>query len=94
MVEDTGKTLRSDAYRPVNMPQPVTVEEDLTGLPKAVKIARRQLVMAVEDRWRIDDEWWRREPVSRLYYSVRVSSGQRLMLYKDLVNNCWYRQSY
>jgi len=76
------------------MPQPVTVEEDLTGLPKAVKIARRQLVMAVEDRWRIDDEWWRREPVSRLYYSVRVSSGQRLMLYKDLVNNCWYRQSY
>ena len=91
---NTGKAIRSDASRPVNTPQPVSVEEDSNGLPRSIKTPGRQPVKDIEDRWRIDDEWWRRETVSRLYYSVRVSSGQRLMLYKDLVSNCWYRQSY
>lgn len=94
MVEDTGKTLRADAYRPVNVPQPVKVEEDNSGLPRAVSMPRRQVIAAIEDKWRIDDEWWRREPVSRLYYSVRLISGHRLVLYKDLTDNCWYKQSY
>jgi hypothetical protein len=94
MVEDTGKTLRVDSYRPVNVPQPVTVEEGPSGLPMTVKTPKRQAVLAIDDCWRIDDEWWRREPVSRLYYSVRLDSGHHIVLYKDAVNNCWYRQSY
>jgi hypothetical protein len=94
MVKDTGKTLRTDTYRPVNIPEPAKVEEDPSGLPLVIKIARRQAVKAIEDRWRIDDEWWRLEPVSRLYYEVLLVSGQRLVLYKDLINDCWYRQSY
>ena len=94
MVQDTGKTLRTDTYRPVNIPEPVNVEEDPSDLPLAVRTPRRQAIKTIEDRWRIDDEWWRREPVSRLYYEVLLASGQRLILYKDLINNCWYRQSY
>ncbi len=61
---------------------------------RIIKKPMRQVVSGIDERWRIDDEWWRREPVSRLYYSVRLASGHRLVLYKDLVNNCWYRQSY
>jgi hypothetical protein len=94
MVKDTGKTLRSDTYRPVNVPEPVDVEEDPSGLPLAVGTPWRQAIKAVEDRWRIDDEWWRLEPVSRLYYEVLLVSGQRLVLYKDLIDDRWYRQSY
>ncbi len=95
MVQDTGKTLRADAYRPVNVPEPVEVEEaSSSSLPLAVGAPRRQAVKAIEDRWRIDDEWWRKEPVLRLYYEVVLESGQRLVLYKDLINGCWYRQSY
>ena len=93
MVKDTGKTLRTDTYRPVNMPEPVQVEEDASGLPLAVRMPRRQAVIAVEDVWRVDDEWWRIEPVSRLYYAVRFASGQRV-LYKDLIDGRWYRQVY
>ncbi len=52
------------------------------------------LVAAIDDRWRVDDEWWRSEPISRLYYAVRLASGQRLVLYKDLVSGGWYRQGY
>ena len=94
MVENSGKTLRADTYRPVNAPEAVEVEEDSSAFPYAVKIPRRQAVVAINDRWRIDDEWWRREPVSRLYYEVLLASGQRLVLYKDLTDDCWYRQSY
>ena len=94
MVPDTGKTLRADAGRPVNAPEPVKVEEDQAGLPAAVRAKRRQAVAAIEDRWRLDDEWWRREPVSRLYFSVRLASGHRVVLYKDLASGEWYKQGY
>jgi len=92
MVQDTGKALRPETIKPVNLPEPVRVEENPEGIPVAVRTTRRQTVIAIEDKWRIDDEWWRSEPVSRLYYAGRLASGQRLALYKNLGNNCWYRQ--
>ena len=94
MVQNPGETLHSGTYKPVNTPEPVRVEEDACGLPLAVRSPRRQVVTAVEDRWRLDDEWWRREPVSRLYYAVLLAPGQRLALYKDLVTGGWYKQGY
>jgi hypothetical protein len=93
MVADTGKTLRADTLKPVNLPEPVQVEESQPGLPAMVKIKRRQRIIAIEDRWRIDDEWWRTESISRIYYAVLLASGQRLVLYKDLMKNEWYRQT-
>jgi hypothetical protein len=95
MVQDTGKTLRADTYRPVNIPEPVDVEEASSfSLPLAVRVPRRQAVVNIEDRWRIDDEWWRQEPISRLYFEVTLASGQKQVIYKDLIKNCWYRQNY
>lgn len=94
MVEDSGKTLHADAFRPINLPKTVLVEEDDAGLPRAVKEKRRQEIIAIEDRWFIDDEWWRIEPVSRFYYTIRLASGQKLVIYKDIVSGAWYRQSY
>jgi hypothetical protein len=94
MVENTGKTLRADTYRPVNVPESVKVEEDASGIPLAVREKRRQTTVTIDGRWRIDDEWWRAEPISRLYYNVLLASGQRLVLYKDLVTGDWYQQDY
>lgn len=94
MVADTGKTLRADAYKPVNAPEALKVEEDTAGRPVAVRVPRRQAVMTVDDRWRLDDEWWRAEAVARLYYNVLLASGQRLVLYKDLITREWYSQEY
>lgn len=94
MVENPGETLHSEAHRPVNTPEPVRVETGAADTPIAVRLPMRQAVTAIEDRWRIDDEWWRDEPVSRLYFMVRLASGQRLVLYKDLVTGGWFRQSY
>ncbi len=94
MVENTGKTLRADTYKQVNAPEALKVEENASSLPVAVKIKQRQPVISIEDMWRIDDEWWRAEPVSRLYYNVLLASGQRLVLYKDLASGNWYQQDY
>jgi len=110
MVQDSGKTLCFNTFKPLNLPEPVQVEESASGEPAVIKMASsnpaaqasspvrkkagRQPVRSVEDRWRIDDEWWRSEPVSRFYYSVRLASGQRLVVYKDLVSGQWYRQVY
>ena len=94
MVADTGKTLRADTTKPVNLPEPLTVEESPDGLPIAVRLKRRQAIIAIEDCWRIDDEWWRSETVSRLYYTVILATGQRMVLSKNLIDKCWYRQSY
>jgi hypothetical protein len=78
------------------MPVPVTVTEDNTGRPKAIRTPRRTAVTCVINRWRIDDEWWRSDTsvISRLYYTVLLASGQRLVLYKDLSTGDWYRQTH
>ena len=94
MVTDTGKTLRTDSIKPVNLPEPLQVEESPAGLPVDVRLKRRQSIIAIEDCWRIDDEWWRSEPVSRLYYAVILASGQRIVLSKNLIDGSWYRQTY
>ena len=94
MVENTGTSLYTDTCKPVNTPEQVSIEEDASGLPVAVRLPQRQHITAIEDRWRIDDEWWRREPVSRIYYAVLLTSGQRLVFYKDLIKGGWYRQSF
>ena len=93
MVEDSGKTPGVSTYKSVNMPEPVSVIEDSSCFPVALMTRRKQSVMAIEDRWRIDDEWWRLKPVSRIYYTVLLVSGHRLALYKDLITGNWYRQS-
>jgi hypothetical protein len=106
VVENSGKTLRTDTVKPVNIPDQVQVKEDTSGRPVSVScsvhivqsctgykkgIRHKEVVTDILDRWRIDDEWWRSKPVSRLYYAVLFASGQRMVLYKDLVDGRWYR---
>lgn len=93
MVQNPRETIRPVTYKPLNIPEPVSVEENASGLPVAVRIKRRVAVTAIDNTWRIDDEWWRSEPVSRVYYAVLLVSGQRMMLFKDLKCNSWYQQS-
>ena len=94
MVQNTRTETGTDAIQPVNVPQPVEVKEDADGRPLQLRLTHWQKVASIEDTWRIDDEWWREKPVSRLYYEVIVASGRRLTIFKDLLNLLWYRQNY
>ena len=49
-------------------------------------------VAAVQDRWRLDDEWWRERPISRLYHALVLDDGSLIVVYRDLLVEEWYMQ--
>ena len=49
-------------------------------------------VSRVQDIWRIDDEWWRERPISRLYYLLLLDPDTLLTIFHDLVTDTWYEQ--
>ena len=52
-------------------------------------------VIEIENLWKVNDEWWHgpEEEIARLYYVLRLESGQQLTVYLDLVANSWHRQA-
>jgi hypothetical protein len=80
--------------RPLNMPHAVDVSVDAQGTPSMVRRvgAEAHAVVAVQDRWRIDDEWWREHAISRAYYLLLLDDGSLLSVYHDLLANAWFQQ--
>jgi len=71
------------------------VEADEQGRPISVYLSgRRYTVEAVLETWRIDDEWWRARPVSRLYLSLLLEDGRTVTVYQNLVSRRWAMQAY
>ena len=71
------------------------MEADEQSWPIAVYLSgRRYGVEAVLETWRIDDEWWRERPVSRVYFSLALEDGRTVTVYRDIVTGRWASQSY
>ena len=47
---------------------------------------------AIQDHWRIDDEWWREHPIAREYYKLLLDDGTLLTIYHDLLRDEWFEQ--
>ena len=93
MVTHSRTPQRAGGVRALNQPAPVQVKTDQHGRPTAIRLERRWLqVREVLDTWRIDDEWWRPSPVSRLYCRVDLEGAGTVALFKDLMTNAWLRQ--
>ena len=81
--------------RSLNTPRRIAVEADEAGRPLAATISgRRVAVEAHHETWRIDDEWWRPKPVSRVYWRVSLEDGRVVDVYRDLASGGWFRQAY
>lgn len=94
MVKDPRTAARAGGLLPMNLPQPAAVEAGTSGLPAAVLVrGKLRTVIAISDRWRIDDEWWRAE-ISRTYYAVELEGGMRLTIFRDMVTGAWFQQQY
>ncbi len=94
MVAHPRAATRAHRLRPLNRARPIRVEADESGEPQAVVLGHERLaVAAVQDRWRIDDEWWRKE-VSRLYLSLLLEDGRVVTVYHDLLADQWLQQKY
>jgi protein ImuB len=93
MFDDTNND--APRLRSLNRPRPAKVEASANGEPIALSVGGRRIaVEAVLDRWRVEDEWWRERPVSRMYYRVILEDGRVVDLYRGLGSGRWYRQSY
>ena len=100
MVADPRTAVRAHRLRPLAGPRPLQLEVDAAGIPRSLIFegARRE-VEAVQDRWRIDDEWWRETPLSRMYYELRLEGERVVTVYRDLVcghaaGGVWWLQRY
>ncbi|MBT3327452.1 MAG: hypothetical protein HN396_14555 [Gemmatimonadales bacterium] len=79
--------------RPLGQPSLVDVRTDERGEPVHVRMRGKpaRQVEAIQEHWRIDDEWWR-QPISREYRAVILSDGRNITLYHDLLDGLWYAQ--
>jgi hypothetical protein len=81
--------------RPLNAPTAIRVQVDANGQPQAVwrrGWSEPRTVARVQDRWRIDDEWWREHAISRVYHALILDDGALLTVYHDLVQDAWFDQ--
>ena len=93
MVEDTRKAGGSGDIRPLNQPVVLQVRADDEGIPMSLKLRGKWLeVESVEDRWRIEDEWWRDQPVDRMYFTCVVDGGIKVTVFQDTSTMAWYWQ--
>jgi hypothetical protein len=95
MVARTRASLGTHTLRALNVPAPLTVQVDAAEQPVSVRSAgwlHPRIVARVQDCWRIDDEWWREQPISRLYYVLLLDNDTLVMVYHDLLTECWYEQ--
>ena len=93
MVKNPGAAGRPGSIRALNHPVPVEVRSGDDGLPQALRLRGKWLtVEAVADYWRIDDEWWRGHPVSRIYYRCVADQGMQATVFRDLATESWYLQ--
>ena len=81
---------------PLHNPRRVRVDPAAdSGEPIVVHLSRRRLaVESVLERWRIDDEWWRDRPISRVYYRLLLEDGRTVDVYKALRSGRWFQQAY
>ena len=85
----------AERVQPLNRPRQVKVEAHADGPPSAVYFSgSRILVESIVEMWRIDDEWWRDEPISRTYWRVVLDDGRVVDVYRDLASGKWWRQAY
>ena len=95
MVSSTRGTSDTRRIRRLKQSQALAVETDAAGRPARVRLGRAwQEVTLVRRPWRIDQHWWRSDPISRLYYRVAPADGPPLTVYHDLVTDAWFRQEY
>jgi len=66
------------------------VRADDRGDPTVVQLRGRpsREVAQIRERWRIDDEWWRR-PIARIYYDLVLDNGRSMVLYFDELESHW-----
>ena len=93
MVQNSRETPGPGTLRALNLPVSVAVEEDAQQRPLALlQRGRRLKVASIDSLWKIDEEWWRETPITRMYYQVITEDGRRITVFRDVTSGEWYQQ--
>jgi CO dehydrogenase/acetyl-CoA synthase delta subunit len=79
----------SPGPRRIREPRPARVRADGVGQPLAVD---GETVDAVRESWLVEDRWWTDRPLRRRYWEVVTDGGRNVVVFRDLVEQGWYRQ--
>jgi hypothetical protein len=95
MVSHTRTTADTRRIRRLKTPGAIEVETNSDGIPLRVRLSGAWRDVSLMRRpWRIDQHWWRGEPVRRDYYRVASEDGPPFTVYRDLISGEWSRQEY
>ena len=95
MVKIARKATNPSALRSLNAPCLIYVQMDRYGAPVAAKFKGQWAkIVLIGDSWRIKDEWWREQSISRTYFKVLLVEGQHLTIFQDRNAGDWYEQRY
>ena len=94
MVKNSGTQICASQIRYLNFFKPIRIKENYLGFPEHITINNQIMYASLEDRWRIDDEWWRVNPISRMYFECILIDGRNITVFKDLINGGWFQQRY
>ena len=79
----------------LNRPQPLSVHCNAQGLPDRICLRNRWYkVKQVADVWRVDDGWWTKQALSRIYVRLLLETTRPLVIFQDLNDLSWWRQNY
>ena len=93
MVENSRTPKSAGAFLPINPPYSIQAQVGGNGEPRMVWVHGRPFAIdEITDQWRIDDEWWTEQPISRMYYECVLSNGRRIVTFFDLITLQWFQQ--
>ena len=61
------------------------VAEETAGRPRV-----QGRVRVASGPWRLEEEWWRQQPVARDYWDVELGGGGLYRLYRDRASGDWF----
>ena len=94
MTTHSGATPGSESFRPVNPPIPIAVRESAHQTPRVIKVnGHWRRVLSIADLCNVDEEWWRKRPIVRMYYQVNLENGRQITVFRDMLDGAWYRQN-
>ena len=92
--QNTRTTIQFGVKELINQPRKTRVlfktgAEDIPFVIET-KTGRMHRVVEIQDRWRIDDEWWRDREIARMYFQCILDNGSQKIIFKDLCTGQWY----
>ena len=71
---------------------PIDVQEDGECRPVTLVLdGRPQTVDSIDERCEVEEDWWKDNPVLRMYYRVTLDDGRQLTIFRNMVHGGWYR---